>query len=111
MDDEFLSDDNYKNQLNIEGLLISQLNRICMSRDTDKKQYCSSIETFILVCPARVREKAFIKIQELGLKRGDYSTITDDKMVVYDDLLSFVNEYLEKKEKIIWKKRSIKTYE
>lgn len=103
-------EDAFKTQLDAEALLLMHMNRIAMYRDTNDKQYCSSVETFILLCPRYIREKAIDKIQELGLQRGNYNTVTPEKKIQYDDLLMHINELLEK-QKMIWKKRSIKTFE
>lgn len=111
MDDDTFIDDSYKGQVDAEGLLLTHLNRVCMFRDSDKKQYCSSIETLIIVCPKKVREKALLYMDELKLPHGVYSNITDEMFRNFDMLLTYVNELLETKEKMIWRKRSIKTYD
>ena len=111
MDDEILIDDSYKGQVDAEGLLLTHLNRVCQFRDVSHKQYCSSIETLILVCPRKVRDKALQYMNDNNLQHGDYSNITLEKLLAYDRLLMFVNEQLETKEKMIWKKRSIRTYD
>lgn len=111
MSDEFYTEEGYRGQLDAEGLLLMQMNRIAMYRDSDIKRYCSGIETIIIISPRKVREKAFTKLSELGLRRGDYNTVTMDKLILYDDLWIYVNELLETKEKMIWKKKTTKTYE
>ncbi len=111
MTDEYYAEEGYRGQLDAEGLLLMQMNRIAMYRDSDIKRYCSSIETLIIISPRKVREKALIKIKELGLMRGNYSTVTMEKQILYDDLWIYVNELLETKEKMIWKKKITKTYE
>lgn len=111
MTDEYYTEEGYRGQLDAEGLLIMQMNRISMYRDSDIKRYCSSIETLIIISPKKVREKALTKIRELGLQRGRYQTITEERLVLYDDLWIYVNELLETKEKMIWKKKTTKTYE
>jgi len=109
MSDEIFYDDAFKSQLNAESLLLMHMNRIAIYRDTDPKQYCSSIETFIIMCPRFVRDKGMLQMKEMGLRRGDYGSITHEKKVVYDDLWMFVNELLEK-QRMIWKKRQIRTF-
>lgn len=110
MSEEYFVDDTYKNQLDAEGLLLMHMNRIAIYRDTDMRRYCSSVETLILMCPRNIRERGLNKLNELSLLRGRYSSITDDRMVVYDDLLVYVNEQLEK-QRMIWKRKTTKTYE
>lgn len=110
MTEEVFYDDAFKSQLDAEGLLLMHMNRIAMYRDTDPKQYCSSVETFIILCPRYVREKGMLKMKEMNITRCDYSNITHDKKIIYDDLLMYINELLEK-QKMIWKKRSVRTFE
>ena len=110
MSDEYYVEDSYRGQLDAEGLLIMHMNRLSIYRDTDIKRYCSAIETLILVCPRNIREKAIVKLQELGLKRGQYITITEEKLITYDDLLIYINELLEKNH-MIWKIKTVKTYQ
>jgi hypothetical protein len=110
MSEEFFLEDAFKSQLNAEGLLLMHMNRLAIFRDTDPKRYCSSVETFILICPRYVRDRALEHMKELGLERGKYHSISDERLVVYDDLLIYINELLER-QRMIWKKRSIKTFE
>ena len=109
MSDEIFFDEAFKSQLDAEALLLMHMNRIAMFRDNNDKQYCSSIETFILLCPRYVRDKAMEHIKDLGIKRGDYSNVTMEKKLIYDDLFVFVNELLEK-QRMIWRKRQIRTF-
>lgn len=99
-----------RSHLDSEGLLCLQLNRMAMYRDTDTRKYCSSVETFILQCPRKIRDKGLSKLTEKGLQRGKYSTITEDKLVMYDDLYVFVSELLEKAQ-MIWRIKTTRTYE
>ena len=70
MSEDYFVEEGYKGQLDAEGLLLMQMNRISMYRDSDIKRYCSSIETLIIICPRKVREKAMIKISsELAERR------------------------------------------
>ena len=110
IDDDFGSEEGFRNTLDIEGLLLRQMNRMAIYRDKDLKQYCSSVETFILMCPKKIREKAILKIIELGLTRGKYLSVNEEKLVKYDDLSIFVNEQLEKS-KMIWKAKKTKVFE
>jgi hypothetical protein len=109
-EDFFSSDDAFKSQLDAEALILMHMNRSAIYRDTDPKKYCSSVETLILICPRNIRDKALEKMDELHLVRGRYEAVTDTRLVVYDDLLVFIHEQLEK-HKMIWKKRSIRTFE
>ena len=109
MTDEIFYDDAFKSQLDAEGLLLMHMNRIAINRDTDIKRYCSSVETLILVCPRAVRDRGFEYMAEHGIQRGRYGSITDERLVVYDDLLVFINEQLEK-QRMIWRKRQIRTF-
>jgi len=110
MTEDYIVEDAYKGQLDAEGLLLMHMNRIAVYRDTDIRRYCSSIETLSIMCPRNIREKAILKINELGLQRGRYGSITEDKLVIYDDLLIYVNELLEKHH-MIWKTKTVKIFE
>ena len=110
MTEDFFIEDAYKGQLDVEGLLLMHMNRIAIYRDTDIKRYCSGVETFILVCPRNVREKALDYLKSIGLTRGHYSAVTEEILIKYDDLLIYIHEQLEKQH-MIWKKRSVKTFE
>jgi len=105
--DEYLG---YHNKLDVEGLLLTHMNRIAIYRDKNLTQYCSSIETHILMCPKKIRTEGFKKMKELNITRGDYSNINRDKLIQYDNLYVFVNELLEKN-KMIWKTKQVKTFE
>lgn len=109
MTDEIFYDDAFKSQLDAEGLLLMHMNRIAINRDTDIKRYCSSVETLILVCPRAVRDRGFEYMREHGMIRGRYGSITDEKLVIYDDLLVYINEQLEK-QRMIWRKRQVRTF-
>jgi hypothetical protein len=110
MADEYFVDDTFRSQLDAESLLLMHMNRIAIYRDTDMKRYCSSVETLILLCPRHIRDRGLAHMTELKLIRGMYSSITDDKRVIYDNLLIFVNEQLEK-QRMIWKKKTTRTFE
>lgn len=109
-DEEYGMEEPFRNTLDIENLLLRHMNRMAIYRDTDLRRYCSSIETFILICPGKIRGKAFEKLKEIGLIRGRYTSISEDKLVQYDNLYIFINEQLEKN-KMIWKSRSVKVFE
>ena len=109
MTDEIFYDDAFKTQLDAEGLLLMHMNRIAINRDTDIKRYCSSVETLLLVCPRSVRDRGFEYMREHDITRGRYGSITDEKLLMYDDLLVFVNEQLEK-QRMIWRKRQVRTF-
>lgn len=100
--------DYYRGKINYEGILGEHINHIALYRDTNTKAYCSSIETFILMCPADIRSKCFTKLKELKLQRGEYAGIKEDKLIVYDDLWIYTNELLEKSD-LIFKTGSFET--
>jgi len=102
-------DDAFRSQLDAEALLLMHMNRIAINRDTDIKRYCSSVETLILICPRFVRDRGMEYMNEHNIQRGRYGSITDERLVVYDDLLIFINEQLEK-QRMIWRKRQIRTF-
>jgi len=112
MSNDFYSDVSfeYTNKLDVEGLLLTHMNRIAIYRDKDMTRYCSSVETHILNCPKKIRKLGFKKMDDLGLQRCDYSSITREKFILYDDLYVYVNELLEKNQ-MIWKSKQIKTFE
>jgi hypothetical protein len=109
MTEDYSFDDAFKSQLDAEALLLMHMNRIAVYRDTDPKRYCSSVETMILICPRSIRDRAIEKIKELGLIRGNYITITEEKITTYDDLFIFIAEQLEK-QRMIWRKRQVRTF-
>ena len=85
----------YRGMLNYEAILGGHIQRLMQYRDTDPKKYCSSIETLIIHCPKQIREKAFIMLHNLKLDRGKYHTLNEDRLLIYDDLLIYINELLE----------------
>jgi hypothetical protein len=94
--------DYYKGVINYEQILGTHITKMSQYRDSNLKQYCSSVETFILMCPKNIRTKSLEKLKELGLKRGVYHSITDDKLSLYDELWCYANEQLER-ENLIFK--------
>ena len=109
MDEEYM-DESFKNQLDAESLLLTHLNRVSVFRDVNIKSYCSSVETLVLMTPRKIRDKAMDYMAENKVEHGNYENITRERLLMYDRLLVFVNTLLEK-DRMIWKKRSIKTYE
>ena len=85
----------YRGMLNYEAILGGHIQRLMQYRDTDPKKYCSSIETLIIHCPKQIRDKAFIMMSELHILRGRYSSLNEDRLLIYDDLLIYINEQLE----------------
>jgi len=85
----------YRGALNYEGVLAGHIQKIMQYRDTDMKRYCSSVETLIIFSPRNIRTNALEKLISIGLKRGSYNGITEDKQLLYDDLLIYINELLE----------------
>lgn len=86
----------YRAVLNIESVLTSKLADVLRYRDTDIKSYCSSVESFILGCPDDITEKGLKELERLGLKRGEYKSLTPATITLYDDLLLFVKKELKK---------------
>lgn len=97
-------------QLNEIMLILRELDRANIYRDTDVKRYCKSVETIILNLPKSIKYKAYNKLEELGLHRGQYGIIDDTKLVTYDDLHNYIRDQLEK-QKQIWVKKETKTFE
>ena len=87
----------YRGELNYEQLLTNHARDIMFYSDNDWKRYCSSVENFIKWCPEEIRDKGFIKLKELGLQRRTYKHLTPDHLVLYDNLLTYINELLEKR--------------
>lgn len=85
----------YRGMLNYEAILSAHIQKLMQYRDSNPKLYCSSIETLIIHCPKQIRTKAFRHLDDLSLIRGRYLNINEDKLLVYDDLLIYVNELLE----------------
>ena len=86
---------NYSGLINQEGILVAHIQHMAVYRDSDPNQYTSSIETFIIMCPKKVRDDAIKKMTALGLQRGGYLN-PKDKLQLYDDLWIYTNELLEK---------------
>lgn len=107
-EEEYLEEN--KSQLDAESLLLTHLNRVGVFRDIDIRRYCSSVETLILMCPRKIRDKALSHMDDEKMLRVEYENVTKDKMKKFDDLLIYVNEQLEK-DRMIWKKRNVKTYD
>jgi hypothetical protein len=85
----------YRGMLNYEGILGGQITRLMQYRDNNPKQYCSSIETLIIHCPKAVRRRALKKLKDLGLQPRKHSGLNEDKLLIYDELLMYINEKLE----------------
>lgn len=88
---------NYRGEFNYEMLLTGHARDIMKYSDNDWKLFCSSVENFIKWCPEEIRNKGFKKLNELGLHRRQYTHVTPEMIVLYDDLLIYVNELLEQR--------------
>ena len=86
----------YRGMLNYESILSTHIQQLMQYRDRDPRTYASGIETLIIHCPKKIRDNSFKKIKQLGLERGRYGQLTEDKLIIYDDLLIYINEQLEK---------------
>ena len=95
----------FKDRINYEAILAAQINRMAMYRDTNLKQYASSVESFILMLPPSISEQAMDELDRLGLTRGEYNSMTIDKLVLYDKLWAITNVLL-KNEGLIFKQSS-----
>jgi hypothetical protein len=100
-----LSKKEYKDKINYEAILAAQINRMAMYRDTNLKQYASSVESFALMCPPNITGEAFKKMESLELHRGDYDSMNNEKLIKYDDLWIKINDLL-KQEGLIFKQSS-----
>lgn len=111
MSDEYEIEEGYQKIMNIDSLLIQEMNRMSIYRVNDRKQFCGSVEGFIEDCEERIREKAFKKMAELGLRRNDYlsSQLPDEKFTLYCELKVYTYQLLERKGKI-FRSKNIKTY-
>lgn len=86
----------YRGMLNYESILSAHIQKLMQYRDSSPRSYVSSIETLIIHCPLKIRNNAFKKLRSLELTRGRYDGLSNDKLLVYDDLLIYINEQLEK---------------
>lgn len=87
----------YRGMINYEGILAHHVVNMMKYSDNDPKQYCSSIETFIRWCPDDIRKKALTWMKEKGIQRRVYKEINEEHLVIYDDLIIYINELLERK--------------
>ena len=110
MTDEFYVEDRQEKQLDEIMLILREMDRANINRDTDIRRYCTSVETIILNLPRSIKYKAYDKLKELGLERGRYDSITSDKLIAYDDLNNYIRDQLEK-QKQMWVKKETKTFE
>lgn len=99
-DDSLRHEQYYRGAINYESILGNQITRVAVFRDTNIKQYASSIETLIFMCPKAIRNTAIKKRDELKLSSCEYDSITPDRMKLYDGLWRFVNEELENRDLI-----------
>jgi len=88
----------YRGMLNYEGIIGGHITRLMQNRDTNSKLYCIGIETLIIHCPKIIRTRSLQKLIDLGLRLRCYggpSGLNDEKLLIYDDLLMYINEQLE----------------
>jgi len=93
----------YKGDLRYESVLAGHITRLAVARDTSPTVYASGIETYILMCPPEICDNALAELKRLGLKRCEYSNLTPEKMMLYDDLWRFVNRQLKDVARLIFK--------
>jgi len=108
-DAKFEKEERYRGRIEYEGILGQHIFKISQYRDKNPKQYASSIETLVLMCPKEIRLMGLEKMEELGINRCDYKSINDGKMRMYDELWIYLNELLEDNN-LIYKSSYIKTY-
>jgi len=108
-DISYEKEERYRGRIEYESILGQHIFKISQYRDKDLKQYASSIETFILMCPLEIRKKGLDKLRNLGLENCNYNSMNEDRMKKYDELWIYVNELLET-ENLIFKSSYIKTY-
>ena len=85
----------FKGELNYELILGKQINRVAMFRDTNIKQYASSIDTLVIMLAEELRANARKKQQKLGISPSVYEGMNNDKMRLWDELWTFINQDLE----------------
>ena len=102
-DEPISKKDYYKGVINYEAILGGQITRAAMYRDTNLRQYASSIETYALMCPPEICDKALKRLSELGLVRCQYQSMNSQKQQLYDDLWRFINTCLKKDANLIFK--------
>jgi len=105
-DNDVIKKKEYKGDLNYEAILAAQVNRIATYRDSDIRQYASSIETYALMCPPEICDLALSRLVRLGLLRCDYSGLTPERLKLYDDLFRYINVQLKEVAGIIFKTSS-----
>lgn len=110
MTDEYYVEDRREKELNEIDLVFGEFNRMNIARDTEVQRYCRGVETVIINLPRSIKYKAYDKLLELGLVRGQYDNITPEKLVRYDDLHNYIRDQLEKG-KQMWVKKETKTFE
>ena len=93
----------YKGVINYEAILGGQITRVALYRDTNLKRYASAVETYALMCPPDIAEKAIKHLSELGLTRCEYEGMNKQKEVLYDDLFLFINDTLKNDANLIFK--------
>jgi len=108
--DEYIKKEKYQQSIRYEDIIAGHISAIAKYRDEKTKQYASSVETLILMCPKEIRKDGFKKMEELKIIRCDYDNINNDKKRQYDDLWQYINELLED-QNLIFKTGYIKTYQ
>jgi len=105
--DDYTREYKYQKGLDFEQLLLQQMSRIAQYRSQKKLElYEESIDTFILMLPLEMQEKAldYKKIHKITFG------IKPEQKALYDDLWRFCNKLLSKAN-LIYRTSYIKTYE
>lgn len=105
-DTAILKKKEYRGDLNYEAILAAQVNRIATYRDTNLRAYASSVETYGLMCPPEICISVLEKLDQLGLTRCNYNSLTSERLKLYDDLFIYINKQLKEVAGIIFKTSS-----
>jgi len=104
MTEEYVKQEKYQKALDYEQLLFFQIERISKFRSNkDYEHYEISIETFIMMLPKVLRDKA------MEYKKNNDLTIDSGLVTKWDELWVFINERLEDNN-LIFKTSYIKTF-
>lgn len=87
----------YKQQLDYEGVLNKQINRICFYRADNIGMYIRSIDALIMVLMEDIRHQVYVKKKELKITEmleGSYG-VPPNVIIAYDTLFIYINKLLE----------------
>jgi hypothetical protein len=105
--DNYTREYKYQKGIDYEQLLLQQMSRIAQYRSQKKLElYEESIDTFILMLPLELQDKALSYKKEEEITFG----ISKKQKQSYDDLWRFCNKLLSQAN-LIYRTSYIKTYE